>query len=445
VRALRLLAVAAGLVALAATAGSTSRAASDAAPVRAAAVAAGLAHTCVLTAAGAVSCWGYNGHDELGNGQTGGSVTPVAVAGMSTGIANISVGVRHSCAVTSVGGVKCWGYGRGALGDGTIERRRTPVDVVGLASGVTAVAAGYDVGCALVQSGGVKCWGAKHLAPVDVPGLASGVKAIAAGGLRTCALMVGGNVQCWGSDLVAVDVPGLAGATAITASCALTASGGVECWGSSGAPADVPGLASGVIAITSSFHSCALLASGSVKCWGSNQHGELGDGTRIDRPTPVDVVGLHGPVAAVSAGSFHTCALLRSGAVDCWGSDATQQLPDGTPVDHLRPVAVAGFGVAKATLAIVSRTIPVTRGRVAPVHVRCGSALRCRGTLELAALHARLASRAFSIPAGAAEAVPVTLTRRGYENVLRSKRLAAHVGVTGAVTASRAVILVAPS
>ena len=72
----------------------------------------------------------------------------------------ISAGLRHSCAVTSAGGVKCWGanYG-GALGDGTEDRHFAPVDVVGLSSGVTAVAAGYDSSCALLSSGGVKCWG----------------------------------------------------------------------------------------------------------------------------------------------------------------------------------------------------------------------------------------------------------------------------------------------
>jgi alpha-tubulin suppressor-like RCC1 family protein len=123
-------------------------ASSDGTIVPAKAVAAGLAHTCVLTSTGGVECWGYNGHDELGNGQDGDSVTPVDVVGLRSGVTAIAAGVRHSCAVTSMGGAKCWGYGRGPLGDGTSGRQRTAVDVSGLTSGVTAVTAGFDDSCA---------------------------------------------------------------------------------------------------------------------------------------------------------------------------------------------------------------------------------------------------------------------------------------------------------
>jgi len=55
---------------------------------------------------------------------------------------------------------------------------------------------------------------------------------------------------------------------------------------------NVSGLTSGVIAIAAGDeHTCALLTSGKVKCWGRNSGGELGDNTTTDRYTPVFVSG----------------------------------------------------------------------------------------------------------------------------------------------------------
>ena len=123
--------------------------------VKVTAINAGVGHTCALTRAGGVKCWGDSSAGA-------GSWTPVVVRGLSSGVTGISAGVRHSCAVTNAGSLKCWGANNhGALGDGTDDERRGagPVDVYGLSSGVRAVAAGYDGSCALLGTGGVKCWG----------------------------------------------------------------------------------------------------------------------------------------------------------------------------------------------------------------------------------------------------------------------------------------------
>ncbi len=359
-------------------------------------VSAGSAHTCAVTEQGGVKCWGSNGAGQLGDGSTTDRSTQVDAAGLGVGVSAVANGGAHTCAITSAGGVKCWGSNAsGQLGDGSNSQQNTPVNVNGLASGVVALAAGASFTCALTSAGGVKCWGLNssgqlgdnslfnRATPVDVSGLTANVAVITAGSNHTCALLKSGGMKCWGSNAngqlgdnstiqrsTAVDVTGLAnGVAAIAAggshTCASTASGGAKCWGDNASgdlgdntatqrttPVDVVGLTSGVSAVTvGAFHSCALMASGAAKCWGANTSGQLGDTTTSQRNTATNVPGFNLKVAAITAGNNHTCAVTTGGSLKCWGNNTSGQLGDSTTSNRPSLIGVNGLSFDAAAIA----------------------------------------------------------------------------------------------
>ena len=111
----------------------------------------------------------------------------------------------------------------------------------------------------------------------------------------------------------------------------------------------IPQLPQGTAVAAGGWHTCVLMDTGGVKCWGSNYYGQLGDGTwDEERLTPVEVVGLGSGVAAIAAGENHTCALMDTGGVQCWGNNNAGQLGDGIDSRQLTPVGVVGLrsGVA---------------------------------------------------------------------------------------------------
>ncbi len=387
-------------------------------------VATGGGHTCALNSNGAVRCWGANHDGQLGDGTTISHQRPALVAGLSSGVTAIAAGFSHTCALTTAGGVKCWGTNAdGELGDFTQVERTTPVDVINLTSGVVAISAGDRHTCALLATGGMKCWGYNvygevgngtsgnlWLGAVDVCASGSGIgcaggapltgmASMSAGGINTCAVTTAGALKCWGGNYsgqlgqgfapdsplppggicptsaepnascvsLPADVPSLqSGIAAVDAgqiTCALTTAGGVKCWGYNywgdvgdgtrttlpgdapnyavSTPVDVTGLASGVDAVS---RPCALLASGGVKCWGDNAYGQIGDGTTAIRTTPVDVFGLSSGVASISGGG-HACVVMAAGGLKCWGQNGAGQL--GAPTTE-----TCAFGAPCSTVPV---------------------------------------------------------------------------------------------
>jgi alpha-tubulin suppressor-like RCC1 family protein len=254
------------------------------------------ATTCARTAGGAVACWGVNDIGEVGDGASPASepwaLSPVQAVGVTTATA-IAAGDRHFCALAGDGSVLCWGAnGSGQLGDGTTVDRNVPT-----ASGADraiGLYAGGDTTCALNTSRSAlgvdpwfTCWG-------DLSSLPHGLL---------------GNPDLWpDQSSTPVEIHALQGATQLAIGPQLV---------------------------------CALRAEGTVHCWGRNWNGELGTGTTssADRGDHGDVVGLVDAVQ-IAAGTSFACARRRSGEVVCWGLNQAGTLGDGTTIDRATPVAV---------------------------------------------------------------------------------------------------------
>ena len=321
-------------------------------------VATGWNHACALDVGGKVQCWGYNGNGQLGDTTTTQRATPTAV--LSTGalagktVTQIAAGDSHTCAVTSDGGAYCWGFGRyGNLGDGSASGYSSPVAVTttGALAGkkVTQVAAGNVHTCALTSDGGVYCWGyngsgglgdgttAQRNVPTAVvtSGALAGktVTQISAGGYHTCALTSDGGLYCWGNNYEGE----LGDGTTVQRVTPV--------------PVVTSGALSGKTIVQidgGGTHTCALSSDGLAYCWGWNDYGQLGDGTTAQRLTPT-AVSTSGALAGktvvqISAFYFDTCALTSDGLAFCWGYNYNGQIGDGTTTHRTVPTAVSTTG-----------------------------------------------------------------------------------------------------
>src|SRR5262249_22043433 len=142
---------------------------------------------------------------------------------------------------------------------------------------------------------------------------------IAAGGDDTCAILQSGALRCWGRN----DFGQLGhGNTAnIGDNETVFSAGNVDL----GAGVTVKDLALG------GFHTCALLTTGAVRCWGRNNFGQLGYGNvnNLGDNEPINNlsdVPLTGTVRKIVAGDLHTCALTNAGTLRCWGFNGSGQL-----------------------------------------------------------------------------------------------------------------------
>lgn len=292
---------------------------------------AGAVTTCLAGEDGAAKCWGDNREGQLGTGDLVPSGKPVGVWGLNSGVTSIAVGGMHVCAVFNGGG-RCWGNNSsGQLGDFTQTSRLKPITPFGLSSNVSAVDAGVTRSVAVSAAGGILRWGDSYTFPMAHTGFGSNVVMASSGDGYTCVLRQTSALLCEGNNTYGQL--------------------GVGTTDNHTVPITVTGMSSNVTFISAGLnHACATLDTGDVACWGKNDYGQLGDGSKEQRLLPVLVSGLADDAIAVSAGANHTCALLYTGAVQCWGDNQYGQLGDGTQQQHSNPVSVLGLASGVTSL-----------------------------------------------------------------------------------------------
>jgi alpha-tubulin suppressor-like RCC1 family protein len=349
-------------------------------------------------ASGALTCWGYNADGELGDGTTKRRLMPVDVNGFTSGGIAVAAGAHHTCALTTDGGVRCWGLNDGGqIGDGTTMSRLTPVNVFATLSR-NSVSAG-EVACTqaryhrsaktafyryrnvchypistyvcagtydpFVETDPCRFEGDYrfHLRldvdqtfDIEVPLPGGGL--IEFNDMKECPknrVIAGGKVNtfpCRHADPL-MDVGAVT--AGLDHTCVLTKSAGIKCWGANDfgqlgdgskttrpIAVDVAGLTAVAAVAAGENHTCAVTTAGGTLCWGSNSSGRLGDGSTKDRRTPIGVVGLGSGVEDVATGAI-SCALTVAGGVKCWGANANGELGNGSTKERHTPVAVRGF------------------------------------------------------------------------------------------------------
>lgn len=324
--------------------------------------------TCVLISTRGAECWGDNGEGELGNGTVASSTTAVTVSGVNNAI-SISSGYKSACVLLGSGTISCWGYNSGGeLGNGTNTNSSLPVAVSGL-SGVIAAASGAAHNCALITGGTLECWGDNEEGQLGTGSLSPHPP--------------------YGSS-TPLPVSAVSNVVGVTAgflhTCALIEGGTVECWGynhdgqigngttnsvrpyADPAPAQVTGITNAVSLSAGDFHTCALLAGGRVSCWGFISASDIGPDVLLNSAVPKLVPGISNAVA-ISSGGLHTCALLSGGTVKCWGEDQYGQLGNGKTLDSSSPVAVIG----------IKNAVAIGSGGFHSCAVLSGGGLKCWG------------------------------------------------------------------
>jgi alpha-tubulin suppressor-like RCC1 family protein len=284
--------------------------------------------------------WGYNSRGQLGDGTSGAGTaksSPVTVIGGITNWSQLSAAAGdHSLGVTTTGIAYAWGSNEfGALGDGTTASRSSPVTVVGGITNWSQLAGASNHSLGLTSTGIAYAWGSNSYGQLGDGTITS----------RSSPVSVVGGITNWRQV-----------STRAAHNLGVTSTGIAYAWGRNflgrlgdGTTIDrsspvtvIGGITNWSQVSAGGQHSLGLTSTGIAYAWSRNHHGQLGTGTTTDTSSPVTVIGGITNWSQVSAGSNHSLGLTSTGIAYAWGFNDAGAIADGTTARRSSPVTVIG-------------------------------------------------------------------------------------------------------
>lgn len=326
-------------------------------------ISAGAFGSCGITSSDDLKCWGGNYNGEFGDVASWYPDPTVLDPGVkysfvSTGIEVIAY-APHSCGVTTANEVKCWGgdSGYGRIGVGKSWSNYYLPTASDPSVTYSKVFAGSINTCGLTLAGLPKCWGSSlNSQSLSLPNVIStptliyperNFKSIwlTTGG---CAIDSADKAWCWNSpDNTNAPESQLIRRNSsttykiATSSCEIQLDGVLRCYQSGNWVAlDFGTTYKSLTEGGTNPHFCGITSSDQLKCWGSNNFGQVGNNSTVDVASPTIIDGGN-TYLKVSAGMVHTCAIDTNNKIKCWGFGTDGRLGDGTNTQRLVPTLIS--------------------------------------------------------------------------------------------------------